>query len=412
MKEIICKSPKYGNQIALVDDIDYEKVNQHRWSVRCQKLKNGNKFYAQCGKLKIGMHQFIIGKATPKGTREKHVIDHINGNSLDNRRNNLREATQTQQAQNRPSKNNYKGVSWNENNKKYQCDALGQYIGYFDDEKSAAIEYDKYIIRSKLGYEGSRLNFNYNPEEVETIKKEKCKVETRKQEKENRELPSNIYLTKYNTYQVQFQTDIFKKDKTFKTLELAIQFREECLKEIEKIEEEQKQEYYLKPINRNTDGIAFISIQYEDEKYECLVDDDKWHDLTYKMSWCYNNGYALTNLDKTSKYLQRYLYEKYIPEKDISNLKIDHINRNPLDNRISNLEEVTDGVNRYNIGETKNKYGYRGVTKNGNKFCAQLTYKGKKYYTSVFETVEETALAYNELAKEHYKHRAFQNIIK
>ena len=407
MKEIICKSKKYGNQIAFVDDTDFEKVNQYRWSVLSVKLKNGTKFYAQCNKLKIRMHQFILKKA-----RKGYVIDHINGNSLDNRRENLREATLSQQNQNKASKNEYLGVSWNENNKKYQCHALKEYIGLFDDEKSAAIEYDKYIIR-KLGKLGSRLNFDYNtPEQVESIKLEKCPVETRKQEKENRELPSNICLRENNTYRVQFRNDNFKKCKTLKTLELAIKFREECLKQIETIKEEQKQEYYLKPIIRNKEGIAFIPIEYEDKEYECLVDDDKWHDLTYNMSWRYGTGYALTHLDKTGEYIQRYLYKKYLPKQDISNLKIDHINRNPLDNRMSNLEPVTDGVNRYNVVEPKNKWGYRGVSKNRKKFQAEIVYKGKKYRTSGFETVEEAALAYNELSNHYYKHRAFQNEIK
>ena len=410
MKEIICYSHKHGNQIALVDDIDFEKVNQYRWNINCIKLKNGtNKFYSQSGKLKTAMHQFILKKAS-KGC----VIDHINGNSLDNRRENLREATFQQQAQNQnvTPKNTYLGVRWDKNSKKYVCQSLGEYIGLFDDEKSAAIEYDKYIIH-KLGKLGSRLNFDYNQEEVETIKLESCIVVTRKQEKENREIPSNIHLTKNNTYRVKFKENNFKKDKTFKTLELAIQFKDECLKEIEKIEEEEKQEYYLKPIIRNEDGIAFIPIKYKDEKYECLVDDDKWHDLTYNMSWCYSNGYAQTDsLGKEKKLLQRYLYEQYKPEKDITNLKIDHINRNKFDNRMCNLEEVTDGVNRYNIGETKNKWGYRGVYKIRNKFCAQLTYKGKQYYTSVFDTLEEAAIAYNELSKQYYKHRAHENTIK
>ena len=407
MKEIICYSSKYDNQIALIDDGDYEKVNQYRWGVKCQKLKNGtNKFYAKCSKLnEITMHQFIFGK-----TRKGCVIDHINGNSLDNTRKNLREATLQQQAQNKASKNEYKGVSWNEKIEKYSCNALGVFIGYFDEEKSAAIEYDKYIIRN-LGFKGSRLNFKYNQEEVESIKLESCPVATRKQEKENRPLPSNIVLRPKNTYLVQFRTINLKKCKTFKNIKDAIQFREDCLKEIEKIKDEQKQNYYSQPIVRNKDGIAFIPIQHEDEKYECLVDDDKWHDLTYNMSWCYSNGYAQTGLDNTTKQLQRYLYEKYKPEKDITNLKIDHINRNPFDNRMTNLEEVTDGVNGYNIGETKNKWGYRGIEQTRNKFCGVVRYNGQRYRTKYFNTVEEAALEYNELAKEHYKHRAFQNII-
>ena len=78
---------------------------------------------------------------------------------------------------------------------------------------------------------------------------------------------------------------------------------------------------------------------------------------------------------------------------------------------MSNLEPVTDGINNYNR-EVKNKWGYRGVYKNGKKFCAYLIYEGQKYCTTVFETVEEAALAYNELAEKYYKHRAFINIIK
>ncbi len=112
MKEIICYSPKYGNQIALVDDSDFEKVNQYRWGVHYQKCKDSTKFYAKCSKLKLYMHQFILKKA-----KKGYVIDHINGNSLDNRKNNLREATQTQQAQNRTSKNKYLGVSWDKSKK-------------------------------------------------------------------------------------------------------------------------------------------------------------------------------------------------------------------------------------------------------------------------------------------------------
>ena len=406
MKEIICYSPKYGNQIALVDDTDFEKVNQYRWGVKCQKLKNNtNKFYAQSSKLKTTMHQLVFGKA-----RKGHVIDHINGNSLDNRRSNLREATQTQQAQNKSPKNEYKGVSWDKKIKKYVCKALGEYISHFDDIKSASVEYDKYIIRN-LGHEGSRLNFEYNQEEIKNIKSETCPVAIRKQEKENRELPSYIHLRKNNTYYVQIRTDIFTKRKTFKTLNEAIRFREDCFKEIEKIKNEEKQKYYSQPIIRNKEGIAFIYIQYEGKEYECLVDDDKWHDLTYNISWCYSNGYALTHLDGEMKLIQRYLYEQYKPEENIDNLKIDHINRNRLDNRMSNLEPVTDGISMYNR-EIKNKYGYRGIEKKGNKYSANFRYEGQTYRTKSFDTVEEAALAYNELAKQYYKHRAHENIIK
>ena len=70
MKEIICYSKKYGNQTALIDEEDYESINKYRWTLQRHKLitKDTNdeikfKFYAQCGKLKISMHQMILGKA-------------------------------------------------------------------------------------------------------------------------------------------------------------------------------------------------------------------------------------------------------------------------------------------------------------------------------------------------------------
>lgn len=42
MKEIVVRSKKYGNQIALVDDSDFDLVNSHNWCVE----KGKHTFYA------------------------------------------------------------------------------------------------------------------------------------------------------------------------------------------------------------------------------------------------------------------------------------------------------------------------------------------------------------------------------
>ena len=95
---------------------------------------------------------------------------------------------------------------------------------------------------------------------------------------------------------------------------------------------------------------------------------------------------------------------------------IDHIDGKDklskrLDNRISNLRLVTAGENAYNK-ETKNKWGYRGVKKDKNKYIAYIRYDNQTFRTRLFPTIEEAALAYNELAVKYYGDIAKLNVIK
>jgi hypothetical protein len=415
MKEIICYSKKYGNQIAIVDESDFEKINKYRWNVRPIEVKQSDnsseekdyKYYAQTTAkngdeiYNISMHQMIFGKV-----KKGFVIDHINGNSLDNTRSNLRKVTRKKNSQNKKSKNKYLGVSWNKQCKKYICKALNYYIGRFDDEKIAAKAYDKYIIRN-LGSD-SRLNFKYTEGEIKAIKKELLTV------KNEREFPSNISF-KSNKYEVQIQSGIFKERKLFTTLDDAIVFKDQCLHEIKKIEDEKLQLHYQKLVPKNKDGIAYITVKYKKQEYECLVDDDKWHDLSL-IGWCFNGNYVDGWIDRKRQSLHSYLYQSYFPNIDMTDKLIDHIDGKDklskrLDNRISNLRLVTAGENAYNK-ETKNKCGYRGIEKSGKKFRAYIRHNNHRYRTLSFPTIEEAALAYNELAVKYYGDIAKLNVIK
>jgi hypothetical protein len=93
MKEI----PLTQGKTALVDDEDFEYLNQFKWCVLTQNDRN----YAHRTPPRVNgytttikMHSIIIN--TPKGMD----TDHINGNGLDNRKENLRVATRRENLQN------------------------------------------------------------------------------------------------------------------------------------------------------------------------------------------------------------------------------------------------------------------------------------------------------------------------
>lgn len=84
------------------------------------------------------------------GTFPSNVIDHINGNSLDNRIENLRDVTQQQNTWNirNPKRNNksgYLGVDWKPERKKWRAqirlNRAKKLLGYFDTAEEASAAY-------------------------------------------------------------------------------------------------------------------------------------------------------------------------------------------------------------------------------------------------------------------------------
>ena len=98
---------------------------------------------------------------TPKGM----ATDHINGDGLDNRKQNLRICTHAENLRNRRlGKNNtsgYKGVSWHKLHKLWYAHISHNKklmsLGYFKDKEEAAKAYDRKAI--ELFGEFAKLNF-------------------------------------------------------------------------------------------------------------------------------------------------------------------------------------------------------------------------------------------------------------
>lgn len=110
MKTILVTSKKYGNTKAFVSDEDFDLVNRFKWSLKV--YPSGSK-YPRCNIWIDGKRNTIFMHKLLKP--EFQIVDHHNNNGLDNRRENLREATKTQNNRNKPKNavsSIYKGVCY------------------------------------------------------------------------------------------------------------------------------------------------------------------------------------------------------------------------------------------------------------------------------------------------------------
>lgn len=156
MKEIKLTQGK----VTLVDDEDYEYLNQFRWYAH----KDCKTYYAiknirNDGKRStITMHQKIM--KTPKGMK----TDHKDHDGLNNQKYNLRICSTQQNGANREKQigcsSDFKGVFWSKRDKKWAAcigiNKKSKRLGLFNSEIEAALVYNK-VAKEKFG-EFARIN--------------------------------------------------------------------------------------------------------------------------------------------------------------------------------------------------------------------------------------------------------------
>ena len=138
--------PLTQGQFAIVDDKNFEWLNQWKWYA----LKSRYTFYAVRNVGKHPKQTLVLMHRQIMNAHKEQEIDHHNGNGLDNHRINLRFCASGQNNQNQRKTrgtSKYKGVSWHKNIKQWRVSIQDDYktinLGYFDNEEDAARAYDQ-----------------------------------------------------------------------------------------------------------------------------------------------------------------------------------------------------------------------------------------------------------------------------
>jgi hypothetical protein len=151
MKQI----PLTQGKFALVDDEDYEYLNQWKWHI--DNYGYAVRLAPRPSHTPIRMSRVIA--ETPKGM----WVDHANRDRLDNRRCNLRNCTPSQNLSNsvRKNKSGFRGVYYHKSSGTWHGETcfngVRKSAGYYKTPEEAARAYDK--LAKEMQGEFASLNF-------------------------------------------------------------------------------------------------------------------------------------------------------------------------------------------------------------------------------------------------------------
>lgn len=236
MSKKIYLTGKHGSIIgnyAIVDDDDYNELNKFNWFAVKNLRKNKDPvYYAKRDSGRISMHRVVINCFD-----KSKDIDHVNHNGLDNRKENLRSCTRSQNSANsrhRPapiSGCTYKGVQQKPGGKNWRAfitlDYKTEYLGTYNTAEDAAIAYD--IKAIEIFGEFACLNFPNN--DYKTIQPP-CPI------KKDLAISGHKYISIIKNMKKKYEVNIYHNTKRYRArfyeLDQAIKYRDKTLKYIGK----------------------------------------------------------------------------------------------------------------------------------------------------------------------------------
>jgi hypothetical protein len=335
------------------------------------------------------IHRYIKMNILEEDITPQQKVDHINHKPLDNTRENLRIATDSLNARNKGKKENcsseFIGVSIMKGGKYLAAIRIGEtgkkITAIYDNEIHAAHQYNLWLDEYDI-----------------QVAKNKIEIPTDfiqwKSTHSTKELPVGISMTANGK---KFKVTISINSKTKEvgrvdTLIEAVEIRKQA--EIKKELDVYNTRMAL-PIQLNEAGLCYFMIKNK----QIIVDADLFHDLM-KYSWAVSErNYVSGNINDRNVLLSRFVMNYY------GDLYVDHINNNPLDNRVCNLRILTPKQNAQN---TSSRVGsssqYLGVffRKDTKKWRSIIYVKGKNINVGQFDSEIQAAKARDIATKFHY----------
>lgn len=165
MKKILLTGKHGIGKHSLVDDEDYSKISSFKWFSDGRYAMRSKKYPGKRSSYFIYMHRFIMDQPTKKENGLE--VDHVNGDGLDNRKENLRICEHYQNKANSKTQSNnstgYRGVWYSTDQKRrkrwvaeIKLKGKKKHLGRYLTKEEAAVAYN--IASEKYHGDYGRLN--------------------------------------------------------------------------------------------------------------------------------------------------------------------------------------------------------------------------------------------------------------